>query len=320
MKYLNYNVIISLIITLLLTYFLLSQIDFSDIFGLFDEINYFYIFASFILYFTLTFIRALRIKSLVDNKIGIKNLFAIVLVNNLVINLLPFRIGELSLPVLLKKYSGIEKKEGFLLLFYLRIMDIIVVMLLFLTVILLFSSSVVYLTDVLYIFALFLLLFALVALFKSDKILSVISDFAKKESRYGFFKKVSVSIDRLLPIYKFYKNKMGETIVLSVLIFIILIFVFGFVLKAYPISLSCTDIIIISLITTTITSLPINGVAGIGTIELGISSFLMSLGISKNLSVGIAFNYHFIYLIFIVFFGSLGFIYLHYKKKKQLCN
>lgn len=63
------------------------------------------------------------------------------------------------------------------------------------------------------------------------------------------------------------------------------------------------------------TSLPINGIAGIGTIEFGIVAFLISIGIDKNLSISIAFNYHFIYLMFIVFFGSLSYLYLNYKNK-----
>ncbi len=266
-------------------------------------------------YFLLTFIRALRIKLLVNNKISIRNLFAIALVNNLVINLLPFRTGELSLPVLLKKYAGVEKKEGFLLLFYLRTIDTIIILAFFIIIALLFSENVIQLRGISYIPILLLLAFLFLVLFKIDKIILIAGKLVKKRNHHGPLNNIADSIDKLSLVYKFYRSRIKEISMLSILIFITLVFVFGFVLKAYPINLSYVDVIMISLIIIITTSLPINGIAGIGTVELGISSFLILLGINKDLSVSIAFNYHFIYLIFIIFFGSLSFLYLHYKEK-----
>ena len=266
-------------------------------------------------YFLLTFIRALRIKLLVNNKISIRNLFAIALVNNLVINILPFRTGELSLPVLLKKYAGVEKKEGLLLLFYLRIIDTITILTFFIIIVLLFSGNIIQLRGASYIPILLLLSFLFLVLLKIDKIISIAGKLVKKRNHYESLNNIADSIDKLSLVYKFYKSRIKEISVLSILIFATLIFVFGFVLRAYPIDLSYVDVIMISLIIIIITSLPVNGIAGIGTVELGISSFLILLGINKDLSVSVAFNYHFIYLIFIIFFGSLSFLYLHYKGK-----
>jgi uncharacterized protein (TIRG00374 family) len=308
------KIIISTAITFLLVYFLLNKIDHKSIFYLFGDINYFYVLVSFLFYFILTFIRALRIKLLINRNSNFKNLFATVLVNNLILNLLPFRSGELSLPLLLKKYSGIRKREGFLLLFYLRTIDMIILLSFLIITILLFSGSVIQLKNISYAFVFVLLLLAFLALFKGDKLLLILSGFSKKRNYCRFLKKVFNFTSELLPVYEFYKNKIKETVILSVLIFVVLIFVLGFVLKAYPIDLGYVDIIIVSLIIIIITSLPINGIAGIGTVEFGIASFLISLGIDKNLSVAAAFNYHFIYLMFIVFFGSLSYLYLNYKR------
>ena len=215
---------------------------------------------------------------------------------------------------MLKKYSGIKKREGFLLLFYLRIIDTIIILLFLITVILLLSCGVVQLKDISYITVFLLLLFAFIALLNGDKVLLAINNLAKKENCCGFFKKISNFTGELLPVYRFYKNKIKEAVVLSVLIFIILTFVLGFVLKAYPIDLSCVDIIVTSLIIIIIMSLPINSMAGIGTLEFGMAAFLASTGIDKDLSISVAFNYHFIYLMFIIFFGSLSYLYLNYKR------
>lgn len=312
-KYVINGIIIPLAITLLLGYFLLSQVDYKNIFYLFGDINYFCILISFALYFILTFVRTTRIKLLINKDSNFKNLFATVLVNSSILNLLPFRSGELSLPLLLKKYFGIKKREGFLLLFYLRTIDTVVILSFLIITILLFSGSVIQLKSISYLFIFILLLFAFLALFKGDKLLLLLNSFFKKRNYCGFFKKISNFTDELLPVYKFYKDRIKETVVLSVLIFIILTFVFGFVLKAYPIDLSYLNIIVISLIIIIITSLPINGIAGIGTVEFGMAAFLASTGIDKNLSISIAFNYHFIYLMFVIFFGSLSYLYLNYK-------
>ncbi|MDF1498216.1 MAG: lysylphosphatidylglycerol synthase transmembrane domain-containing protein [Patescibacteria group bacterium] len=310
-----YKIIISIAITFLLVYFLLNKIDYKDVIYLFKDVNYYYVFVSFLFYFILTYIRSLRIKLLINNNLNIRSLFAVVLVNNSILNLLPFRVGELSLPLLLKKYANVEKKEGLLLLLYLRIIDTIII-LMFSIIVFIFSESIVQFKGVLYKPILLLLFILFLVLFKIDKILLLIIKFIKTNNHHNvLLNNIANSIDKLLLVYEFYKSKLKETLVLSILIFIILIFVLGFVLGAYPIDLSYINVIIISLIIIIITSLPINGIAGIGTVELGISSFLIYSGVNKDLSISIAFNYHFIYLMFIMFFGSLSFIYLHYKRK-----
>ena len=312
-KYINKKIVISLIITLLLGYFLLRQIDYKNISELFNEINYVYIFISFMFYFLLTFVRALRIRMLIKHDSSIKKLFAIVMVNSLVMNLLPFRTGEISLPILLKKYLKIESREGFLMLLYLRVIDVLVLLAFFLIAASLFSESVIQLQGISYLFVLILIIFIALTLLRGDKILLGLGDFIKNISNSKTSSKIAESIYRLRSVYEFYKNKTKKTFILSILIIVLLIILSGFGLNAYPINLSYVDIIIVSLIIVGVMSLPINGVAGIGTVELGISSYLMSIGTSGNLSISIAFNYHFINLMFITFCGSLSYLYLRWK-------
>ena len=312
-KYINKKIVISLIITLLLGYFLLRQIDYKNISELFNEINYVYIFISFMFYFLLTFVRALRIRMLIKHNSSMKKLFAIVMVNSLVMNLLPFRTGEISLPILLKKYLKIESREGFLMLLYLRVIDVLVLLAFFLIAASLFSESVIQLQGISYLFVLILIIFIALTLLRGDKILLGLGDFIKNISNSKTSSKIAESIYRLRSVYEFYKNKTKKTFILSILIIILLIALSGFGLKAYPIDLSYADAIIVSLVIVGVMSLPINGIAGIGTVELGISSYLMSIGVSNGLSIGIAFSYHFIYLMFIIFFGSLSYLYLRWQ-------
>ena len=204
-KYLDYRITLSLVITAVFAYCLLVQIDYRNIFYLFRDINYFCIILSFLFYFILTLIRALRIKLLINKNLNIKILFAIVLINNSIINLLPFRVGELSLPLLLKKYAGVEKKEGFLLLVYLRMIDAIIVFTFFVIVVLLFSEDIVQLSGFSYAPVLLLLSFLLLALFKIDKIMLIAGKFIKKRNYYGPLNNIISSSGKLSLVYKSYK-------------------------------------------------------------------------------------------------------------------
>lgn len=312
-KYLVFNIAISLTITMLPTYFLLSQIDYLKVISLFAEINYTYIIISFIFYFLLILVRALRIKLLARSDTSIKNLFAIVMMNNFFINLLPMRTGEISLPILLNKYAGIEKKNGFMMLFYLRSLDFFVVLMFLFVAVLFFSSDILEIYNVSSFAIIVLAAIILSTLFAGEKALFFLRNIFAKINRLKFLARSSGTIDKLLSSYKFYKSKFAVVFILSIAIFLLLIFVLGFALKAYSIGLDYSEVVSVSLIIIMIMSLPINGIAGIGTIELGISAFLISTGIAKNLAISVAFNYHFISLLFIIFCGGLSYLYLSFK-------
>ena len=307
-KYLNYNIIVFLIVTLLLTYFLLSQVDFNSISGLFSKINYFYIAISFVLYLGLALLRAIRIQSIIKHKVDYKILFATILANNFFAILVPFKIGELSLPILLNKYSEIEKKEGVLMLFYLRAVDMFVILSFLLIITVLFSNKIFQLHGISPLLILVSLVLVVVLLLKIDKVMLLVGKLFKTNSFLSLIKKLALT-------YKFYKSKIVVVVAISCLIFITLIFVFVFMLKSYPIDISYLNIIFISLIIIVVTSLPVNGVAGTGGLDLSTAVLLMSAGISKDLSIGITFNFHFIYFMFIMFFGSMGYLYLNYKRR-----
>ena len=113
---------------------------------------------------------------------------------------------------------------------------------------------------------------------------------------------MSQLFDKYTIVYKIYKEKKNMIFVLSFMVFIFIILVFSFVLKAYPLDLNYVDIILISLVVVIIASLPIDCIAGTGTVEFGVSSILISSGVNKEMAINTAFNYHFIYIIFKVCF------------------
>lgn len=313
-RFFDRRIAISFIITILLVYFLLKEIDYVNIFKLFKEINYFYILAGIVFYLILIAARALRIKLLTRHKVNMKDLMAIVLVNNLIVNLLPFRAGELFLPVLLKRYSGIEKREGFLMLFYLRTIDTLIIFIFLLIIAIFFSGGFFKLDNITSLLILLIILLITVLLLRGDGFLILLNSFFKKNAS-NFSKPVTEMTSGLLSVYKFYKSKIITAFIFSLFIFMVVIAISGSILKAYPLNLSYWDILTISFLTVVITSLPINGIASIGTVELGVSTFLISVGINKDAAISVAFNYHLIGILFTIFWGGLGYLYLNFRRK-----
>lgn len=314
-----YRAMISIALTLLLAYFLLRQIRVESVFNLFDRIDYFYLLLSFALGLLMTLVRAVRIKVLLNSrKIDLKILFALVLENNFLINIFPFRTGDLAFPVLMNKYAGVSKKEGFLLLFYLRTLDIFVILLFFLMSALLFSNYFLHISDTSLMFVVFTLVIMTILFFKTEKILLFVINYLQKKDKLKYIKSIIGGINRILFVYKFYRSTIFSVFILSVSIFIVMIFAMGVALEAYPINLSYLNVIFFSLMIITITSLPINGIAGIGTVELGISTFLISNGADKDLSISIAFNYHFITLMMIAISAGLSHLYLAGARKREI--
>ena len=308
---------ISIVLTLFLAYFLLKQIRFESIFSLFGSINYSYLLLSFALSLLIVLARALRVKILLNGrKADIKILFALVLENNFLVNILPFRTGDLTFPLLINKYASISKKEGLLMLFYLRILDMCTILLFLLAAALLFSNDVLYFTPALLLIVALMIFFVAMFFFKAERILLLSIHFLHNKNKLKYADVLENNLNKILAVYGFYRKTAFSIIFLSLVTFIVMILAMGAALEAYPINLSYLNVIFFSLMIITITSLPINGIAGIGTVELGIAAFLTSAGVDKDLSISIAFNYHFITLMIMMICAGLGHLYLSIRARE----
>ena len=81
-------------ITVALLAILLSQIRIADIINTLAGIDPLYLIVGFVLYACTYFFRALRFHILLNRAVGIRDLFNIVCVHNMVNNILPARTGE----------------------------------------------------------------------------------------------------------------------------------------------------------------------------------------------------------------------------------
>jgi uncharacterized protein (TIRG00374 family) len=99
----------AVVITIALVAILLSQIQIADVITTLASINPLYLIAGFILYTCSYFFRGLRFHILLNREVGLRDLFNIVCVHNMVNNILPSLLGFDFLRVM--EYPRKRKKD-----------------------------------------------------------------------------------------------------------------------------------------------------------------------------------------------------------------
>lgn len=119
---------ISFIVAIMLIIFLIQVIDWEEFGNLMLRLSPASILAGFAIYVALNFFRALRFKALLDrDEIPIKLLFPIALAHNFLVRLLPFKLGELAYPVMLKNRLDVPIEESVSSLGGSRLLELLVI-------------------------------------------------------------------------------------------------------------------------------------------------------------------------------------------------
>ncbi len=124
------SLVLSLFIFLVFLLFFLKIKAYKEIFIFIKKSKKFYIFTAFILYFFVYILRAVRLK-LVENRLPFNFLFSTVCLHTFLNNILPARLGEISIPIIFKTKS-INFKSSLKTLFIVRIFDAVALLYFFL--------------------------------------------------------------------------------------------------------------------------------------------------------------------------------------------
>lgn len=316
------KIIIPVIITVVLVVILLSQIKIKHIFTTISTISPEWILVGFVLYIFSYFLRALRFNILLDGKVSVKDLFAIVSVHNMVNNILPARTGELSYVYLLKKTKSVPVGEGIATLMIARIFDFIVISMLFFVSVMNIKELPVVISNILLIIAAFLVLLVLILIslaYHGNKFMGIIDKTA-----------IRLNLDKI-NVVNFLIKKGKETtesfgiiqsrkVILYCFLFSILVWGFNYLLayillNGMNISLVFWKVIVGSTLSVFTTILPIQSMGGLGVYEGAWAIGFMSLGISKEVAIASGFGIHIILFIYFLILGSIGML-----KIKRMSN
>lgn len=307
--------IIPILITISLVLFLFSRIQFdlSKIVETIGNISLPLVFVGFTFYLINYFLKTLRFKILLNEDIKISEMFKVVAIHNMLLNIFPFRAGEVSYPYLLKKIKNISLGKGVSSLGMARLFDIIIISVLFFIALLgiqsLYIATFKITTAVLVL--LFLAALILITLrFYSQKLVNFIKYTIKKTTldRFRPIQLIESKIEEIISGFNIIKSTRTIifTLLLSVLIWLSLYSVNYMLIKAVGIELSIWEVLFVSTLFISVAMFPIS-VAGLGTSEATWAVIMMSFGVASEKAISTGFTVHVLLLIYIILLGIYGF-------------
>ena len=294
------------IVSLILVWFLLSLIDINDIKYSFSLVSLKTILFSFVLYGFANFLRMMRFKSLFNHIPKLK-LFNIVNLHNFFNNLLPLRLGELSLFYLLKKSGKVETTSSVPYFFLLRLFDLFSIVLIFLIALLFFSG-----VPASFIWIFYLILFLLIIFIfiffsfrsKGTKYINWIRRFEK----YKIVKKLILFLESsLFAVRELNRLHYVKLLFISFILWTSLYSVNYLIVRSINNEVALPLIIIVSSLTIFTNLLPFYGVGGFGTMESIWSLGFVIFGFSKVFAISSAFVLHIFQFLFLFVLALFSF-------------
>ena len=306
-----HKILVPAIVTLALIVILLPQIEVVDVVDTLTSIEPVYLVVGFGFYVSCYFFRALRFYVLLNREVGIKDLLNIVCIHNMVNSLLPARTGELSYVYLLKKRHNKTAGVGAATLITARLFDMITILMLFFLSTLSVSTRFDTPAEVRWMIIALIFMIVIVMIITIHKGRAFVISLRKIKNHRG--------IDRVHFIDYIF-SKMDETIesfsdmhrgtfvwsaLLSILIWIALYSVNYTLIIAMGIDIPFWAVLFASTFAFVTMILPIQGFAGVGTMEGGWAIGFILMGLTKEVAIISGFSAH---LIIIFYFSILGLI------------
>jgi len=312
--------IVTVVISVVIVIILLSRVSIRDVLDTLVSINPLYLLAGFGLYCCTYFLRAFRFSLLLNRSIGIRALFPIICVHNMMTNLLPARTGEISYVYLLKKIHSRTIGEGVATLVVARVFDFIVV------IILLFAAGL-FIEAVpesfsAFLWIVYLFLFCMVVLLISMiylgdgflKFLNTVMTHVKLDrTKFGNFV-LRKGDETIVSFKKIELREHGPAIiVVSILIWICSFSCLYVILRGLGIILPAQNVIFGAVLTLLAGILPTPGIAGFGTGQAIWTIIYVPLGMSLDGAIISGFSWHIILIVFTAILGLFG----SFELKKQ---
>ncbi len=315
------NLIISILLTILLLTVLLHYISWHDVRQLVLRIKGRYIFISLIPYFLCYIFRTLRFKSLLlDKTITFTRLFQVHTVHNMLNKILPASLGEVSYLYLLKKNANIRILESTSSLLLARFIDFSVLTGFFLISCFALKNRVFEKLQ-------FIPYATLAGFFMLIGGYVVLLRWGNRDWKIS---KASGTLSKLINKIKYMLQELGKTmhilskggrfvqgVVFSILAMNSIYLFYFFIMRGLGIRISYMEIIFVSSILVPLMLLPVKGLAGFGTHEVGWAIGFLILGYDKEISILTGFAIHIVSLFFVVSMGVQGLIALRFLRNKQ---
>jgi hypothetical protein len=314
--------------TLILSYVLFRDIALADISRAFHCFSIsslgIILLWSFLIFFTDT-IRYHTLLSAKERK-GFTKLFSVITGGNLLLNVLPFRSGELSYIYFMNKELNVSKTEGTLVVAVMRTLDMIALLILFFLA--LFNIEALpnplhtrYLKGA----SLGLLLVSLIMLFlivaRYDALKTIIESSLLKLFKGRVKEKISAALAAGYDYTKNYGNRRTLLVVGSLSgLYWFLRYVLGyFIIRTMGISIGIWEMFLISSLLMFSVLIPVQGIGDLGVFEAKWTLLFMLFGVSKETAITSGLTFHILLFSVNILFGVFGLFQMsaYYKRTVQ---
>ncbi len=286
--------LISLLILAAFVYFLFDYHVFSHLRRLVEKLYVPFLIVSLCCYASTYVLRALRF-TVFFPRIKTLDLCAVLTVHTFFNNLLPFRSGEASFPIILRKVFSVDPIISSASLVVVRLFD-----LLSLSAIFTLSFFFISLKEKKFLgIAVFLSLLVVITAFVILKLLE------KLKSRFSF----ASTLFFFLSEFKSFR-KIKLVFVYSLLNWILKFTSFFFILKAGNLNFSYFQTVFIATFGEITTVLPVHSLGGFGTYEAGLVGGFAILGFKGSYALTVAFYFHLLLFVMSGILAFIGWIYL----------
>jgi uncharacterized protein (TIRG00374 family) len=318
------RILLSILVTAIIIFVLLSQISFKDLYFLLKTVNPVWASLGALSYLLGLLFRALRFKWLVYSKdISLLDLIRITALYHLSLMVLPSKLGELSYPYLLNKISGMTLTEGLASLIASRVYDFFIILMIFLFASIGFQSL--FKNNLFLTLLLVCLLIGLVLLtfFYMSGFLRWLSTTLEKMStknklqKSKFFLWIQRKMKELAEdFYAIQARRTYLAVSLTSLASWVMIFgTFIAFLQGFGVNLSLLKMVFGSTVAVIANALPISGIGNWGTLEAGWAAGFLMAGLSKEKAITTGFGFHII--IFMMCAVISLFCWVPFKKTKK---
>ncbi|MEO2066323.1 MAG: lysylphosphatidylglycerol synthase transmembrane domain-containing protein [Desulfurobacteriaceae bacterium] len=291
---------VSFLILLIFIYFLYEYRVFSNLEQIVSNLDPLYLFISLLLYVSTYLFRAKRF-TVMFPQISTKDLTAVMAVHTFFNNVFPFRSGEASFPIILKKFFGVELSISSGALLFARLLDLMSLSFLFLVSSLVVASH----ERKLLLIPLVSILAVILVLVLALKLLKMLRNrfFVIGALFYFFNQFVSTRKLSLIALY-------------SLLTWLFKFSSFYFILRAAGVNLNFFQTVFVSTFGEITTVLPVHSIGGFGTYEAGLVGGFKLLGVKTSYALTVAFYFHVILLVMSGLLALAGWVYLQFRLRR----
>jgi len=313
-----FKISFSIILFISVIVLLYKFIDFNFFLKKIKTINYSFLAFSVLSLIISYYFRVLRFKLILNEKRGM-TLFSISGIHYFLNKILPARTGEISLPLMFKKYLEIDYSKGISALVFFRVLDIFVMLILFLFS--LFFINIVNNLTLLIFISVFVIILIVVSWVFFDFVSTIFISILKKIFSNNKNKKV-LKVENYILKIKEYRNKKNNLFIIkisfaSLLSWIMIYMYYFFIVRSFELYYSFQETVFASSISNFTFVLPINSVGNVGPFEAAWGYGFHLLGELKDISVPIGLFANIFATIITSFIALFGFVYLKRKFSKN---